>query len=174
MLPIRRYRRFGNMLLISRDEGVRYRDYGSGDVKRMLCGAIALCLIPCAPLYAEGPTINEVKGQIFDAKMLQQTFAAGLKHCNELNGTNFFFPPRDRVLDLDEYHRSLENLAKQQVYNPERKRPWTQEDAAERWEQVQRQAVKDKENCQMVASLPDLEKQLDDLEKTATTAQKKD
>ncbi len=73
--------------------------------------------------------------------MLKETFAAGLKHCNELNGTNFFFPPRDRVLDLDEYHRSLENLAKQQVYNPERRRPWTKEDAAERWEQVQRQAA---------------------------------
>jgi hypothetical protein len=143
-------------------------------VKRLLCGAIALCLIPCGHLYAEGPTINEVKGQIFDAKMLQQTFAAGLKHCNELNGTNFFFPPRDRVLDLDEYHRSLENLAKQQVYNPERRRPWTKEDAAERWEQVQRQATQDKENCQVVANLPGLEKQLEDLENKAATAQKKD
>lgn len=161
------------MLLISGDEGVCYRDYGRRDVKRMLCGAIALCLIPCGQLYAEGPTINEVKGQIFDAKMLKETFAAGLKHCNELNGSNFFFPPRDRVLDLDEYHRSLENLAKQQVYNPERKRPWTKEDAAERWEQVQRQAIKDKENCQLVASLPELEKRLSDMEK-ATTAQKKD
>ncbi len=54
-------------------------------MKRMLCGAIALCLIPCAGLYAEGPTVNEIKGQIFDAKMLKETFAAGLKHCSELN-----------------------------------------------------------------------------------------
>lgn len=142
-------------------------------MKRTLCGAIALCL--CGPLYAEGLTINEVKGKIFDAKMLKETFAAGLKHCNELNGTNFFFPPRDRVLDLDEYHRSLENLAKQQVYNPERRRPWSKEDAAERWEQVQREAARDKENCQLVANMPVLEKQLEDLEKkAATTAQKKD
>ena len=94
---------------------------------------------------------------------------------NELNGANFFFPPRDRVLDLDEYHRSLDNLAKQQVYNPERRRPWSKEDAAERWEQVQRQAVKDKEDCQLVASLPALQKQLADMEsKAAATAQKKD
>ena len=143
-------------------------------MKRTLCGAIALCLSPCIQLHAEGPTINEIKGQIFDAKMLAETFKAGLKHCNELNGANFFFPPRDRVLDLDEYHRSLDNLAKQQVYNPERRRPWSKEDAAERWEQVQRQAVKDKENCQLVASLPDLEKQLEDMETKATTAQKKD
>ncbi len=141
-------------------------------MKRTLCGAIALCL--CGPLYAEGLTINEVKGKIFDAKILKETFAAGQKHCNELNGTNFFFPPRDRVLDLDEYHRSLENLAKQQVFNPERRRPWSKEDAAERWEQVQRQATSDKENCQIVASLPDLEKQLDELEKKDATAQKKD
>jgi hypothetical protein len=140
----------------------------------MLCGAIALCLLPCGQPRADGPTINELKGQIFDAKMLVETFKAGLKHCAELNGTNFFFPPRDRVLELEEYHRSLENLAKQQVFNPERKRPWTKEDAAERWEQVQRQAVQDKANCQLVASLPQLEKQLDEMEKKATTAQKKD
>ncbi len=143
-------------------------------MKRTLCGAIALCLLPCGHLYAEGPTINEIKGHIFDAKMLQQTFAAGLKHCHELNGTNFFFPPRDRVLELEEFHRSLDNLVKQAVFNPERRRPWNKEDAAERWEQVQRQATMDKENCQLVGSLPDLQKQLDELEKKATTAEKKD
>jgi hypothetical protein len=119
---------------------------------------------------AQGLTINEVKGRIFDAKMLQQTFVNGLKFCSELNGNNFYFPPRDRVLDLDEYHRSLENLARQQVFNPERKRPWTEEDATDRWEQVKRQATKDKENCQLVARLPDLQKQLTDMEKQAADA----
>ena len=143
-------------------------------MKRTLCGATVLCLLGCGQLHAQQPAINDLKGHIFDAKMLQQTFAAGLKHCKELNGTNFFFPPRDRVLELDEFHRSLENLAKQRVFNPERKRPWTEEDAAERWEQVQRQAKQDNANCALVASLPDLQKQLDDLEKKAATAQKKD
>jgi hypothetical protein len=144
-------------------------------VGRILCGSIALCLIPLGFAQAQGLSTNEVRGRIFDAKMLQQTFANGLKFCNELNGSNFYFPPRDRVLDLDEYHRSLENLAKQQVFNPERKRPWTEEDAADRWEQVKRQATKDKENCQLVASLPDLQKQLADMEKQAaeTTPDKK-
>ena len=137
---------------------------------RILCGSIALCLIPLGFAQAQGLTINEVKGRIFDAKMLQQTFVNGLKFCSELNGNNFYFPPRDRVLDLDEYHRSLENLAKQQVFNPERKRPWTEEDATDRWEQVKRQATKDKENCQLVASLPDLQKQLTDMEKQAADA----
>ena len=142
---------------------------------RILCGSIALCLIPLGFAQAQGLTINEVKGRIFDAKMLQQTFVNGLKFCSELNGNNFYFPPRDRVLDLDEYHRSLENLARQQVFNPERKRPWTEEDATDRWEQVKRQATKDKENCQLVASLPDLQKQLTDMEKQAadTTPDKK-
>jgi hypothetical protein len=144
-------------------------------VGRILCGSIALCLIPLGFAQAQGLTINEVKGRIFDAKMLQQTFVNGLKFCSELNGNNFYFPPRDRVLDLDEYHRSLENLARQQVFNPERKRPWTEEDATDRWEQVKRQATKDKENCQLVASLPDLQKQLTDMEKQAadTTPDKK-
>lgn len=137
---------------------------------RILCGSIALCLIPLGFAQAQGLTINEVKGRIFDAKMLQQTFVNGLKFCSELNGNNFYFPPRDRVLDLDEYHRSLDNLARQQVFNPERKRPWTEEDATDRWEQVKRQATKDKENCQLVASLPDLQKQLTDMEKQAADA----
>jgi hypothetical protein len=139
-------------------------------LKRFLCGSMALCLIPWAPVCAQNLSTDEIKGRIFDAKMLQQTFANGLKFCNELNGNNFYFPPRDRVLDLDEYHRSLESLAKQQVYNPERRRPWTEEDAADRWEQVKRQATKDKENCQLVASLPDLQKQLDAMEKKAAEA----
>jgi hypothetical protein len=139
-------------------------------VKRIVCGSIAVCLIPLGLAHAQGLSINEIKGRIFDAKMLKQTFANGLKFCNELNGNNFYFPPRDRVLDLDEYHRSLQSLAKQQVYNPERHKPWTEEDATDRWEQVKRQATKDKENCQLVSSLPDLEKQLDDMEKKAAEA----
>jgi hypothetical protein len=139
-------------------------------VGRILCGSIALCLIPWGFAQAQDLAINEVKGRIFDAKMLQQTFMNGLKFCSELNGNNFYFPPRDRVLDLDEYHRSLENLAKQQIFNPERKRPWTEEDAADRWQQVKRQATKDKENCRLVASLPDLQKQLTDMEKQAAEA----
>jgi len=139
-------------------------------VKRIACGLIALCLIPLGLVHAQGLTIDEVKGRIFDAKMLKQTFVGGLKFCNELNGNNFYFPPRDRVLDLDEYHRSLESLARQQVFNPERRKPWTEEDATDRWEQVKRQATKDKENCLLVASLPDLEKQLADMEKKAAEA----
>ena len=139
-------------------------------MKRIVCGSIALCLIPLGLAYAQSLSIDEIKGRIFDAKMLKQTFVNGLKFCNELNGNNFYFPPRDRVLDLDEYHRSLESLARQQVFNPERRKPWSEEDATDRWEQVKRQATKDKENCQLVASLPDLEKQLADMEKKAAEA----
>ena len=136
-------------------------------MKRIVCGSIALCLILLGLAHAQGLSIDEIKGRIFDAKMLKQTFANGLKFCNELNGNNFYFPPRDRVLDLDEYHRSLQSLVRQQVYNPERHKPWTEEDATDRWEQVKRQAAKDRGNCLLVASLPDLEKQLDDAEKKA-------
>jgi hypothetical protein len=139
-------------------------------VKRFLCGSIALCLMPLGAVGAQNLAIDEIKGRIFDAKMLQQTFANGLKFCKELNGQNFYFPPRDRVLDLDEFHRSLESLARQHVYNPERHKPWSEEDAADRWEQVKRQATKDNENCQLVASLPDLQKQLGDMEKKAAEA----
>jgi hypothetical protein len=150
-------------------------------VKRFACGAMALtpaCLIlawltPLPPALAQNQPVDDLKGKIFDAHMAQQTFARGLKFCNELDGKHFYFQPRDRVLDLDEYHRSLENLAKQQVFNPEKRRPWTEQDAAERWGQAQKQAASDQANCQLVASLPALEKQLDELEKKSPAPQTK-
>jgi hypothetical protein len=156
-------------------------------VKRFICGAMARCLMPAclilaclapsAPVraqnQAQNQAVDDLKGKIFDARMAKQIFAGGLKFCNELDGKHFYFQARDRVLDLEEYHRSLENLAKQQVFNPEKHRPWTEQDATERWEQVQKQAVSDQANCQLVASLPALEKQLDELEKTSPAPEKK-
>jgi hypothetical protein len=43
-------------------------------------------------------------------------------------------------LNLEEYFRPLESLAKAKVYNPAKQRAWTLEDAKERWEEVKRQA----------------------------------
>ena len=77
-------------------------------MKSIVCGAIAVCLNPFGPAIAQSPTLDEVKAKIFDAKMLKQTFAGGLKYCSDLNGSNFYFAPRDRVLNLDDYHHSLE------------------------------------------------------------------
>ncbi|MGC1448088.1 MAG: hypothetical protein WA837_21690, partial [Xanthobacteraceae bacterium] len=51
--------------------------------------------------------------------------------------------------------------------NPETKRPWNEEDAIAKWEQVKKQATDDKDNCALVTSLPDLQKRLDDLQKQA-------
>jgi hypothetical protein len=150
-----------------------YRDARRRDVKRIVSGAAALCLLFSAPLYAQNSPIEELKVKIFDARTLQQTFAKGLKFCNELNGTNFYFALRDHVFDLEEFHRSLGSLVKQQVFNPEKKRPWSEQDATDRWAQVQQEAAKDKANCQLVASLPDLEKQLAELQKTAAPAEQK-
>jgi hypothetical protein len=151
------------------------RVLGEIDVKRFACGVtvprlmtvclILACLDPSTPARAQNQAVDDLKGKIFDARMAKQTFAGGLKFCNELDGKHFYFQARDRVLDLEEYHRSLDNLAKQQVFNPEKHRPWTDQDAAERWDQVQKQAASDQANCQLVASLPALEKQLDELEK---------
>jgi hypothetical protein len=133
--------------------------------------AAALAVLPAVliatPLCAQSAAINDLKGKIFDAKMAEQSFAGGLKHCSELNGTNFYFQPRDRILNLEDYHRSLESLALQSVYNPETKRPWTQQDADARWAQVQKEAATDQANCALVAKLPELQKQLEDLQRQA-------
>src|SRR5262249_33476879 len=116
--------------------------------------------------------INDLKGQIFDAKMAQQTFGRGIAHCSELNGTNFYFRQRDRVLDLESYHQALESLAQEHTFNPETRRPWNAEDAVARWDMVQKQAADDRRNCGLIAHLPELEKKLDQLQKQAAAPSK--
>jgi len=147
-------------------------------VKRRLgYGAIVVLLMSWTPLQAQTPAaddlkakIDDIKGKIFDAHMAQQTFADGLQHCHELNGKSFFFQLRRRILNLEDYFRSLESLAKAQVYNPATHRPWSLEDAKLRWEEVKRQAQADKQRCELVQTLPDLEKRLQELQQQQQNA----
>jgi hypothetical protein len=126
---------------------------------------IALALVAPSRGHADDATINDLKAKIFDANMAKQTFVKGAKFCKDLDGTtNFYFEPRDRVLNLQDYHRSLESLAKEQAYNGETRRPWNEQDASARWDQAQKEAAKDKANCDLIASLPFLEKKLQELE----------
>lgn len=133
--------------------------------------SILLTLALSTPLRAQDTTVNDLKAKIFDAKTVQQRFTAGLRHCSELNGTNFYFQPRDRVLNLEEYHRSLENFVSEGVFNPETKRPWNKQDADARWAQVTVQARADQANCALVASLPFLQKKLDEMQQQAPAPQ---
>lgn len=139
-----------------------------------LRGAIALCVVACGAAYAQNPSVDQLKGKIFDAHMAQQTLGKGLRFCDRLNGKGFYFHLRDRVLDLEEYFQSLENLAKAEVYNPAKHRPWSLQDAKERWEEVKKQAAADKAKCELVKSLPQLEKQLQALQASSTGPDKKD
>ena len=145
------------------------------DIRLMAVHAFALLLALAVSASARAQTaeINDLKGQIFDAKMAQQTFGRGLSHCSELNGTNFYLRQRDRVLNLEDYHRSLESLAQEHVFNPETRRPWNAEDAVARWDMVQKQAADDRRNCSLIARLPELEKKLDELQKQAAAPSKK-
>jgi len=130
-----------------------------------VCAALALALVAPTPGYADEATINDLKAKIFDANIAKQSFAKGAKFCKDLDGTtNFYFEPRDRVLNLQDYHRSLDSLAKEQAYNAETRRPWNEQDANARWDQVQKEAAKDKTNCDLIASLPFLVKKLQELE----------
>ena len=123
------------------------------------------------PLCAQDTTINDLKVKIFEAKTVQQRFTAGLRHCSELNGTNFYLQPRDRVLNLEDYHRSLDNLVAQGAFNSETRRPWSKQDADARWTQVTSQAKADQANCALVASLPFLQKKLDEAQQQASAPQ---
>src|SRR5262249_4102587 len=141
-----------------------YRKAGQGDAlgKAGLNGVTRAA----ANGRAQSQEIDEIKGKIFDAHTAQQTFG-GLKYCSDLNGTSFYFQLQNRILNLEEYFRSLENLVKAKVYNPAKHRAWTLEDARERSEEVKRQAQEDKRRCELVQSLPKLEKRLQDLQAAA-------
>jgi hypothetical protein len=148
-------------------------------VTRLAYSAIALLLVLLCPLRAQTPSsddlkakIGDLKGKIFDAHMAQQTFANGLQYCNELNGKSFFFQVRKRILNLEEYFKSLQNLVQAQVYNPEKRRPWTMEDAKQRWEEVKKEAEEDKQKCELVHSLPEMEKRLEELQQSTAASGK--
>jgi len=100
--------------------------------------------------------LNVLKAKIWEAEVAQRNFAAGLPHCSELNGTNFYFSRQNRLLNLQDYRRSLDNLVTQGVFN--------RQDADARWAQVQKQATTDQANCTAVASLPSLRQKLKELQ----------
>jgi tRNA nucleotidyltransferase/poly(A) polymerase len=133
--------------------------------------AMVLCFAAASSGRAQNPEIDELKGEIFDAHMAQKTFT-GLKYCSELAGKSFYFQMRNRILNLEEYFHSLESVVKAEGYNPEKRRAWTLEDAKERWEEVKKQAQEDKRKCELVRSLPKLEKRLQELEAAAATTDK--
>jgi hypothetical protein len=146
-------------------------------VKRFVCGGIALLLIPICALQAQSPAagdlkakVNDLKSKIFEARMAQQLFVNGLRFCSELDGTNFYFAPRNRIIDLEEYHRSLDNLVGAQAFNPQTRRPWSAQDAQNRWEEAKKQAATDKQNCALVANLPEFEKQLQQLQQNTAAS----
>jgi hypothetical protein len=152
-------------------------DRGSATVRTLrqavlLAGcAMLVCFAATAVARAQTQEIDELKGQVFDARMAQQSFG-GLKYCTELNGTSFYFQLRNRILNLEEYFRSLESLVKAGVYNPAKRRAWTLEDAKERWEEVKKQAQDDRRKCELVQSLPKLEKRLQELQAAADAGKK--
>jgi hypothetical protein len=133
--------------------------------------AVMLVLTASTPLHAQNSdALNDIKAKIWEAQLVQRNFSTGLRHCNELNGTNFYFEQRDRVLNLQDYRRSLDNLTAQGAYNPETRRPWIKQDADARWAQVQKDAVTHQANCAAVASLPFLEKKLKEMEQQQSSA----
>ena len=117
------------------------------DLRRLAFGVITLLLFPVSALHAAKFSYRRPQRKIFDAHMAQQMFAGGLKYCDELDGKSFYYQVRNRILSLEEYAHSMENLVKAQAFNPAKKRPWTLEDAKERWEEVKKQAQEDKQKC---------------------------
>jgi hypothetical protein len=134
-------------------------------MRRSIVWAIPIALSLANSLHAQDFTeLNDLKGKIWEAELVQRNFAAGLRHCNELNGTNFYLDQRDRVLNLQDYRRSLDNFVMAGTFNQETRRPWNKEDADARWAHVQKEATIDQANCAAVASLPSLRQKLKELQ----------
>jgi hypothetical protein len=136
-------------------------------VRVVLCAIVATAVIGLNLSWssqAQTADINDLSGKISNAKMVQQTFTGGLQHCSEFNGANFYLQARDRVLNLEDYHRSLNSLILQQAYNYETRQPWDRREADKRWAEAQQLAITDITNCQLVASLPDMQKRLEELQ----------
>ena len=105
-------------------------------VRVVLCAIVATAVIGLNLSWssqAQTADINDLSGKISNAKMVQQTFTGGLQHCSEFNGANFYLQARDRVLNLEDYHRSLNSLILQQAYNYETRQPWDRREADKRW-----------------------------------------
>jgi hypothetical protein len=68
-------------------------------MRRSILWGMPIALTLASSLQAQDLTeLNNLKAEIWEAEVAQRNFAAGLPHCGELNGTNFYFYPRDRVL----------------------------------------------------------------------------
>ena len=135
------------------------------EVTRLVLWAVPLALTGASLLHAQDfIALNDLKAKIWEAELAQRNFGAGARFCGELNGTNFYFQPRDRVLNLEDYHRSLDNLVSQGAFNIETRRPWNKQDADARWAQVQKQAATHQATCALIASLPSLQKKLKELQ----------
>ena len=94
--------------------------------------------------------LNDLKAKV--CRTGTQNFAAGLPHCSELDGTNFYFYPRDRARSTISSRRG--------AFNPETRRPWNKQDADR---QARVQKTRDHQsgaNCAAVASLPSLRQKL--------------
>jgi hypothetical protein len=73
------------------------------DMTRTGLWALLLVLTASIPLRAQNSeALNDIKAKIWEAQLVQRNFSGGLRHCNELNGTNFYFEQRDRVLNLQD------------------------------------------------------------------------
>jgi hypothetical protein len=134
---------------------------------RLAFGTIAVAAVPVSSAYAQNSAIDDLKGKIFDARMAKEMLGTGSKYCSDLDGKTFYYRVRDRILNLEEFAHSLENLVKAEVFNPAKKRPWNLADAKERWEEVKKQAQDDKQRCDLVRSLPELEQRLQELQQSA-------
>jgi hypothetical protein len=124
-------------------------------------------ILPPAAARADDTKIRILKLEIAQIRHIEKKFASGLKFCNSLDGNHVYLENQQRMLNIDDARASMQNLVKDNVFNPAKKRPWNNADAEERLQQMKRLAEQEKSDCATVAKLPALQKELAELEAQA-------
>jgi len=108
--------------------------------------------------------IQHLKFEVSRAEAVHKKFADGLKHCAVLDGQHFYMEKQKRIMLLSDYSKSIQNLVKDQAFNPEKNGPWTQKDGDDKIAYMTRVAAEEKTYCEMAAKLPALKQKLSELE----------
>jgi hypothetical protein len=100
--------------------------------------------------------ITALRMEILALENTKRKLGEGWKHCDALDGKSIYLENQKRVQNIEDYHGALLRLVKDQAFNPEKKRPWSAEDAEARWQAVQKLALEEKSHCATIAKLPAL------------------
>jgi hypothetical protein len=111
-------------------------------MRRSILWGMPIALTLASSLHAQDlAELNDLKARIWEAELAQRNFAAGLPHCSELNGTNFYSirAIASLICTIIVARSTISSRRERLILKPGR--PWNKQDADARWAQVQKRAI---------------------------------